>query len=47
MRAEEQEEGELERLDPRLRLREVVALVQVLVPHEGGGGFVAPCEIIR
>jgi hypothetical protein len=43
---EEREEGELERPDPRLRHREAVALVQVLVPREGGGGFVAVREIV-
>jgi hypothetical protein len=39
-------EGELEHPDPWLYLHEEVALVQVLVPREGGGGFIALREIV-
>lgn len=38
-------EGELKHLKPRLCRRQAVALVLVLVPHEGGGGFVTLREI--
>jgi hypothetical protein len=43
---EERDEGELEHLDPRLHLREMVALVHWLVPREGRGGFVDLHEIV-